>query len=86
MDEFYFRDSQFKTMRKKSVAFVFGTNEPENLQYRLIHDHFSCGAEYMDWDLAISLSFALYGLGELMMQYGMLNRLKEDCDTITKHN
>ena len=86
VDKFYSQDSQFKTMRKKIGVVVVGANELENPQYRLIHDQFRCIAEYLHWDLAFSLSFSAYEPGELMTQDGVLDQLKEACDTITNQN
>ena len=58
---------------------VVGANELENPQYR-------CIAEYLHWDPAFSMSFSAYEPGELMTQNGVLDQLKEACDTITNQN
>lgn len=86
VDKFYSQDSQFKTMCKKIGVVVVGANELENPQYRLIHEQFRCIAEYLHWDLAFSLSFSAYEPGELMTQDGVLDQLKEACDTIVNQN
>ena len=86
VDKFYSQDSQFKTMKKKIGVVVVGANELENPQYRLIHDQFRCIVEYLHWDLAFSLSFSAYEPGELMTQDGVIDQLKEACDTITNQN
>ena len=86
VDKFYSQDSQFKTMGKKIGVIVVGANNMENPQYRLIHDQFRCIAEYLHWHLAFSLSFSAYEPGELMTQDGVLDQLKEACDTITNQN
>lgn len=82
VDKFYSQDSQFKTMSKKIGVVAVGANDLENPQYRLIHNQFQCISEYLHWDLAFSLSFSAYEPGELMVQEGTIEKLKQACDVI----
>lgn len=65
---------------------VVGANELENPQYRLIHEQFRCIAEYLHWEPAFSMSFSAYEPGELMMQDGVFDQLREACAAIINQN
>lgn len=77
VDKFYSQDSQFKTMNKKIGVVVVGANDLENPQYRLIHDQFHCIAEYLNWNLAFSLSFSAYEAGEISRDENLAISIKE---------
>lgn len=77
VDKFYSQDDQFKTMHKKIGVLAIGANTLDNPQYRLIHEQFSCIAEYLGWELSFSLSFSAYEPGEVCADKNLETSIQE---------
>lgn len=77
VDKFYSRDAAFHSMKKKIGVVAIGANTTDNPQYRLIHEQFRCIAEYLNWELAFTLSFAAYEPGEVMKEPSLQAQLRE---------
>lgn len=82
LDKFYSQDAPFKTMKKTIGVLAVGANALNNPQYLLIREQFSCIAEYLNWNLAFSLSFSAYEPGSLMKQDGIEGTLLHACSCL----
>lgn len=77
IDKFYSQDEILKTMRKKIGIIAIGANDIKNPQYRLIHEQFSCIAEYLHWELLFFKAFSAYKPGEILNYTNLNSEIKE---------